>query len=264
MATRITEDREVGRAEETVIRYTVSGPAEGPTAVLVHGWACDRRDYDELTGCLPNDHRVIAVDLAEHGESRSARDVWTMAEFARDVAAVIEAESVGECTVVGHSLGGAVAVEVGRLLPDTVTRVVALDALHYLFLFGALERQQAEEMVRTVRDDFVGMVRNMVESGSPAGTDPALKSSYFEKMMTVRQPAGTRAFEGLVAWNMEEALEAVKQPITVLAVRDLTTQEALDRLADRIDIVPTELGSHHFHRESPEETARLLVDIMSE
>ncbi|MFC8566904.1 alpha/beta fold hydrolase [Streptomyces sp. NPDC057245] len=263
MATRTTEDREVGRAEDTIIRYTVSGPADGPTVVLIHGWACDRRDYDELTGRLPDGHRVIAVDLAEHGESHSARDVWTMAEFARDVAAVVEAESVGECTVVGHSLGGAVAVEVGRLLPDTVGRIIALDALHYLFLFGTLERQQAEEMVRTVRDDFVGTVRNMVESGSPTGTDPALKNSYFEKMVTVRQPAGTRAFEGLVAWDMEEALEAVKQPITVLAVRDLATQEALDRLADRIDIVLTELGSHHFHRESPEETARLIAGIMS-
>ncbi len=91
----------------------------GPVLVLVHGWACGRTDFDAVTSHLPRTHRVLAIDLAEHGESRSTREVWTMEEFARDVVAVLEAESVDSCVVAGHSLGAAVAVEVGRLLPDT-------------------------------------------------------------------------------------------------------------------------------------------------
>jgi pimeloyl-ACP methyl ester carboxylesterase len=263
MADRTLENREVQRSGDTTIRYTVSGPGGGPTVVLVHGWACNRKDYDALTGFLPDEYRAIAVDLAEHGESRSTRGIWTIEEFARDVVAVLDAESVHECVVVGHSLGGAAAVEVGRLRPDTVTHIVALDALHYLFLFGALDEEQAEGLLRPVREDFAGLVRNMVEAGSPAGTDPALKDSYFEKMVAVRQPAGTHAFEGLVAWDMEAALSDAKQPITMFGVRDMVVQEAIDRLGDRIDIVLVDLGSHHFHGESPEATAGLIAGIVS-
>ncbi|WP_205856229.1 alpha/beta fold hydrolase [Phytoactinopolyspora endophytica] len=91
--------------------------------------------------------------------TRSARDTWTMIEFARDVAAVLEAESVTSAVVAGHSLGGAVAVETGRLLPDTVTHVVALDALHYLGLFPAMSDEQAETMLRGFHDDFAAAVR---------------------------------------------------------------------------------------------------------
>jgi pimeloyl-ACP methyl ester carboxylesterase len=256
--------REVQRPDDTTIRYSISGPADGPTLVLVHGWGCSRTDFDAVTGFLPRDYRVLAVDLAEHGDSRSSRDVWTLAEFARDVAGVLEAESVNSCVVAGHSLGGAVAVEVGRMLPDSVSHVVALDALHYLSLFPAQDGQQANAVLQPFRDDFATAMRGMVEAGSPAGTDPALKDAYFEKMVAVRQPAGLHSLEGLVHWDMDAALREVRQPVTVFAVRDIITREAIDRYGDRIRIELVDLGSHHFHVESPEGTARLLARVMSE
>lgn len=260
---RTTATREVQRLNDTTIRYTISGPAHGPTLVLIHGWACNRNDFDAVTGFLPDDYRVLAIDLAEHGESRSTRDTWTMEEFARDVEAVLEAEAVDSCAVVGHSLGGAVAVELGRLLPDVVTHVIALDALHYLFLFAALDEQQADAVLHPFREDFATAMRGMVEAGSPAGTDPALKEAHFERMVAVRQPAGLRSFEGLVHWNMDAALREVKQPITLFAVREMVTQEAIDRYRDRMRIVLVDLGSHHFHVESPEGAAELLAGVVA-
>jgi pimeloyl-ACP methyl ester carboxylesterase len=254
----------IQRSDHTTIRYTASGPAAGPTLVLIHGWACNRTDFDAVTDHLPEDYRVLAVDLAEHGESRSTRDVWTMEEFARDVAAVLEAESVTTAVVAGHSLGGAVAVEVGRLLPDVVSRVVALDSLTYLSLFPAQSDEQTDAMVRMFREDFAAAVRGLVEGGSPAGFDPALKDAYYEKMVAVRQPAGLRSIEGLVRWDMDAALRETKQPITVFAVRDLATREAIERYGDRFDIVLVDLGSHHFPVEAPEGTARLLAGVATE
>jgi pimeloyl-ACP methyl ester carboxylesterase len=257
------ENREVARPDGTTIHYTVTGPADGPVMALVHGWGCDRRDFDAITGFLPRHLRVLAVDLAEHGDSRSTRDVWTMAEFARDVAAVLEAESVGSCVVVGHSLGGAVAVETGRLLPGVVTRIVALDALHYLSLFPAQDESAAEALLHPFREDFAGAMRGMVEAGSPPGTDPALVDAYIKKMSAVRQPAGLSALEGLVSWDMDAALRETTQPIVVFAVRSIITQEAVDRYGDRVRIETIDLGSHHFHVESPEATAALLATEMS-
>ncbi|MFE3830051.1 alpha/beta fold hydrolase [Streptomyces sp. NPDC059092] len=262
-ASRTRKNLEVQRSDHTTIRYTAGGPAGGPTLALIHGWACDRGDFDAVTGHLPEHYRVLAIDLAEHGASRSTRDVWTMEEFARDVAAVLEAESVDTCVVAGHSLGGAVAVEVGQLLPDTVSHVVALDALHYLSLFPAQSEEQTDATLHMFRADFAAGVRGLVEAGSPPGTDTALMESYVAKMAAVRQPAGLRSIEGLVHWDMDAALRATKQPITVFAIRDLTTREAIDRYADRFDIVPVDLGSHHFPAEAPEGTAKLLAGVVT-
>jgi pimeloyl-ACP methyl ester carboxylesterase len=260
-ASRVKTNLQIQRSDHTTICYTASGPTAGPILVLIHGWACDRSDFDGVTDHLHEDHRVLAIDLAEHGESRSTRDVWTMEEFARDVAAVLEAESVTTAVVAGHSLGGAVAVETARLLPDTVSHVVALDSLTYLSLFPAQGNQQTDAMVRMFREDFAAAVRGLVEGGSPAGFDRALKDAYYQKMVAVRQPAGLRSIEGLVHWDMDAALRETKQPITVFAVRDLATQEAIDRYGDRFDIVLVDLGSHHFPVESPDGTAKLLAGV---
>lgn len=260
---RTTASRAVERPNDTTIRYSVSGPVGGPTLVLVHGWGCDRTDFDAIIGFLPEHCRVLSVDLAEHGESRSRRDVWTMEEFARDVAAVLETESVGSAVVVGHSLGAAVAVETARLLPGVVSQVVALDGLHYLSLFPAQDERRAEAVLRPFREDFASAMRGMVEAGSPEDTDPACKDAYFTKMVAVRQPAGLHSLEGLVRWDMDAALREVAQPITLFAVRAIITPEAVDRYRDRIRIMPVDLGSHHFHVESPGATAQLLADVVS-
>ncbi|MFC8078515.1 hypothetical protein ACFUN8_23595 [Streptomyces sp. NPDC057307] len=78
----------------------------------------------------------------------------------------------------------------------------------------------------------------------------------------MRQPGGLRAIEGLVRWDMDAALRETKQPITVFAIRDLVTREAIDRYADRLDIVLDDLGSHHFQVEAPGGTARLLTGVV--
>jgi pimeloyl-ACP methyl ester carboxylesterase len=186
-----------------------------------------------------------------------------MEEFARDVAAVLEAESVTTAVVAGHSLGGAVAVETARLLPGTVSHVVALDSLTYLSLFPAQSDEQADAMVSMFREDFAAAVRGLVEGGSPAGFDPGLAEAYFEKMVAVRQPAGLRSIEGLVRWDMDAALRETSQPITVFAIRELATAEAVERYGDRFDIVLVDLGSHHFPVESPQSTAKLLAGVMT-
>lgn len=255
--------REVQRPYDTTIRYTVNGSVDGPTFVFVHGFGCDRSDFEAIAGFLPVRYRVVAIDLAEHGDSRSAREVWTIEEFAGDVAAVLTAEDVANVVVVGHSMGGAVAVETARILPGVVSRVITLDGLHYLSLYPAQDVPHARAVLQPFYDDFDAAVRGLVDGGSPPGTDTARKDAYFTKMSAVRQPAGLRSIEGLVHWDMDAALREVRQPITLFAVRSLIGQEAIDRYRDRIDIRLVDLGSHHFHVESPARTAELLDDVVS-
>ncbi|HWD01961.1 MAG TPA: alpha/beta fold hydrolase [Amycolatopsis sp.] len=249
----------VSRAAETSISYTVSGPAAGPTWVYVHGWGCRRTDFAAVAAFLPAGHRVIAVDLAGHGDSTSARTDWTMAEFARDVAAVIDAESVRRCVVVGHSLGGPVAVELARLRPGVVTQVIGLDSFHYLGLYPAIDDSTARALLQTFEDDFPAGVRSLVAMGSVPGTDPGFGETIFAKMSSIAPAVGIGALAEMLRWDMDEALDAVGHPVVTLAVRGLLDPAATERYGDRIDFVVHELGSHHFLLERPEETAALLL-----
>jgi hypothetical protein len=73
------------------IAYSVSGDG-APALVFVHGWLCDRTYWRGQLEPFSKDHKVVAIDLAGHGESgRGTRSAFTMQSFGGDVAAVVEA-----------------------------------------------------------------------------------------------------------------------------------------------------------------------------
>jgi pimeloyl-ACP methyl ester carboxylesterase len=253
--------REVRRPNNTTIRYSVRGPFTGATIVFVHGWACSRNDFSGVARFLSPEYRVLTVDLAEHGESRSERDDWSIEEFARDVLAVLDAEEVAHCVVAGHSLGGAVAVEVARLRGEIIDQVVGLDSLHYLDLYPHNDERHTALAMRPFYEDFDLTLRGITGSAR-GGAGSTLADAHYRKMITVRQPAGTQAFKGLLRWNMEHALGQMTQPITVFAVGSLLSGEAIARFGDRVDFVPVDFESHHFPAEQPEATARLLAGVI--
>lgn len=59
---------DVRSADGLPVRYEVLGDGT-PALVFVHGWSCDRRYWDGQVGYFADRHRVVAIDLAGHGES---------------------------------------------------------------------------------------------------------------------------------------------------------------------------------------------------
>jgi pimeloyl-ACP methyl ester carboxylesterase len=255
--------RVVEREPGTSLHYTVSGPPDGKAFVFIHGWTCLCSDFDPLISHLPVDWRTIAIDLAEHGDSRSARATWTMTDFADDVAAVLDAEALDHVTVVGHSMGGAVALELARQRPGTVTHIIGLDSFHYLSLYPRVDEDGISTFMTAFNADFAGTMRGFVEMGSVPSTDPDFKETIFQKMSSARQPAVLHVIEEILRWDMDGVLQQVHQPIDVLEVRELLDPEAARRYGDRVNFVPVDLGSHHFLLEQPEATATLLTELVN-
>ena len=127
-------------ADGVVVRFDVAGQG-APTIVLVHGWALDRHVWDGQAPSLAERHRVVALDLAGHGESGGSRAAWTMAAFGEDVKAVVEAVDAGEIVLVGHSMGGPVVLEAARRMPERVKGIVLVDTL-----LDVEERTPAQEI----------------------------------------------------------------------------------------------------------------------
>ncbi|WP_181068684.1 alpha/beta fold hydrolase, partial [Nocardia nova] len=87
---------------------------DGVPLVLLHGAGRSLADWDAAaTHLLGAGHRVVAVDLPGHGRSPDIAP-WSVRTVVRRVAEALDAHRVGEPVVVGHSLGGLVAVEYAR------------------------------------------------------------------------------------------------------------------------------------------------------
>jgi pimeloyl-ACP methyl ester carboxylesterase len=106
--------------------YRMAG--SGPPVVLIHGMVNSSRHWEAVALRLAADHRVVAPDLIGHGDSATPRGDYSMgahAAFIRDVLAVLEIE---RATIVGHSLGGGVAMQFFYQFPQYVERLVLISS----------------------------------------------------------------------------------------------------------------------------------------
>jgi pimeloyl-ACP methyl ester carboxylesterase len=98
-----------------------------PAFVFIHGGLCDQRSWAPQVADLSRDHRCIAVDLRGCGGSEAAPP-FDIAQAASDVAGLLTALGIGPVIVVGHSMGGLVALLLNDLRPDLVLGVVTIDS----------------------------------------------------------------------------------------------------------------------------------------
>jgi pimeloyl-ACP methyl ester carboxylesterase len=104
------------------VGYRMAG--EGPAVVLVHGLTGSSTTWREVMPVLARDHTVIAPDLLGHGESAKPRGDYSLGAYASGVRDLLIALGVERATVVGHSLGGGVAMQLAYQFPQRCERLV--------------------------------------------------------------------------------------------------------------------------------------------
>jgi pimeloyl-ACP methyl ester carboxylesterase len=108
------------------VAHRVWGPVGAPGVVLVHGGAAHSGWWDHVAPLLTG-HRVVALDLTGHGAS-DRRATYDPHLWAREVVAVAAAAELDRPVVVGHSMGGWVAVTVAAEHAGDVSSVVVVDS----------------------------------------------------------------------------------------------------------------------------------------
>lgn len=100
--------------------------SDGSPIVLLHCYGCSMRWWDRLAPLLETSHRVIRIDLVGHGGSAKPKSGYSISDQAGAVAEALNQLEVERATVVGHSMGGAVAVALAERASELVDRVVVI------------------------------------------------------------------------------------------------------------------------------------------
>lgn len=257
------------------LRVAVSGA--GPVIVLLHGLFMDHRTWDAVIDDLSREFKVVAPDLPGFGDSekpspnRFPYDVDAFAEVVADLYAGLD---LGRAAVVGHALGGAVAIALAARHPELVARLVLVDSVCFETPLDVRRRIALLPLVGGFvfkqfwsRGTFRGLFKETVLSASDASlvekidryydafNDPASRGSA---LATLRATHDTRAVVAQMA--------RVSVPTLVVWGRhDRSVPPRLGRrLAHQIRGAGFELmdAGHAPHEELPEQFSALVLRFL--
>src|SRR3954466_1326726 len=106
--------------------YRVAG--SGPPVVLIHGMVNSSRHWESVALRLADDYTVIAPDLIGHGDSATPRGDYSLGAHAAAIRDLLSAIGVDRATIVGHSLGGGVAMQFFYQFPQRTERLVLVSS----------------------------------------------------------------------------------------------------------------------------------------
>jgi pimeloyl-ACP methyl ester carboxylesterase len=109
-------------------RMIYRSAGSGPPMVLIHGMVNSSRHWEEVALRLSDRYRVIAPDLIGHGDSAAVRGDYSLGAHAASIRDLLATIEVDRATIVGHSLGGGVAMQFFYQFPQRTERLVLVSS----------------------------------------------------------------------------------------------------------------------------------------
>jgi pimeloyl-ACP methyl ester carboxylesterase len=108
------------------VNFTIAG--QGPPVVLIHGVAGRAGQWDQIVELLAENHTVLAPDLLGHGDSAKPRGDYSLGAHASGIRDLLVGLDFERASIVGHSLGGGIAMQFAYHFPEITERLVLVSS----------------------------------------------------------------------------------------------------------------------------------------
>jgi pimeloyl-ACP methyl ester carboxylesterase len=230
--------------------------------LFVPGWCCDhsafRPQFDHFAGT----QSVTALDLRGVGRSEAPETGYGIPDFADDLAQLCEVVGIERPVVVGHSLGGMIAVELSARFPALASALVLVDPgpIDPLPATPEFFRGFAEQLEGPDGEDIRrAYVHDM------GARDEELARWIVDHMCAVEQPIAAAVIRGVSEWNGREPFARCDVPVLLIGAGLGEDPDALRLRAIKPDLeVGITVGAGHFHQlEVPEQVNAMIERFLA-
>jgi pimeloyl-ACP methyl ester carboxylesterase len=204
------EETSVLSADSVRIKYITEGQGE-PVLVFVHGWCTSKKYWRYQFQHFSGEYKVVALDLAGHGDSGTNRKDWSIPAFGQDVAAVVNDLQLHRVILIGHSMGGAVIIEAARLLPGKVIGLIGVDT--YQNFDQNITREQFKQFIAPMRQNFKKGAATFVKTMFTDSSDSNLISYIINDISKASPSIAIATLEAAFRYDQRLALKEMRLPI---------------------------------------------------
>jgi pimeloyl-ACP methyl ester carboxylesterase len=209
----------------------------------------------------------VTLDQAGYGESGKDRKVWSVSALASDVEAVVKGLGLKRVILVGHSMGGSVALLAAKRLPGTVVAVIGVDTLHNAEF--KLPDDVTKPLLEGFEKDFQASIRAAFNQMLPDKTDTALKEWLATKAGKQDPKMAIALMRDNLGLDLKTLFKEAKVPVRCVnsaggyAFYNPTAVEINKKYAEFDAVTIADVG-HYPMLEKPTEFNRKLREVLKE
>jgi pimeloyl-ACP methyl ester carboxylesterase len=240
------------------LAYEETGSGE-PPLLFVHCWCGNHTFFASQIAHFRLDHRCIAVDLRGHGESDKPEQDYTLAGFVDDLVWLCDQLDVRRPVVIGHSMGGNVALELAVRHPESVAAIVAIDSV---ITPSQAFRDAVQPVAAALRGPgYQEAAAQLMASVFLPTDDPTRKAWIIETTSAAPQHVMASAFEQhITAYDSTPAAAACGVPALYIgAAAPLADVVRFRELCPQLMVGQT-VGAGHFNLLEVPEQVNAMID----
>ena len=251
----------VNAADGVPIHYSVHGKGE-PALVFIHCWACNRDFWENQVAEFSKTNRVVTIDLPGHGQSGQGRKNWSVESYGDDVKTVVTKLNLKRVVLVGSSMGGPIALEATRRMPDRVVAIVPVDTLHNVE--SKVPPEQLDAVYKQMQADFKTATTGLMNQFFFSATTPAAVKERIINEAISRQPDVALAIlKSIFSYDVAAALREVKVPVRAINADGTPTSVEINRkYAPHFDAMIIKGTGHYPMLEDPARFNQMLAEIL--
>jgi len=251
----------VNASDGIPIHYSVAGKGE-PALVFIHCWGCNRNFWDNQVAEFSKTNRVVTIDMPGHGESGSGRKNWSIESYGDDVKTVVTNLGLKRVVLVGSSMGGPIALEAAKRMPDNVVAIVPVDSLQNVE--QTLTAEQLDGVIKQMTADYKNATTGLLNQFFfSANTPEAVKTRVINEAISRQPETAVAILKGIFAYTPGPTLKEIKVPIKAInADLNPTNLEINRKYAPQFDAVIIKGTGHYPMLEDPARFNQMLAEIL--
>lgn len=248
------------------LEYAEQGDAQGMPVILLHGIIDSWKSFQLVLPHLPGNLHVYALTQRGHGLSSKPNSGYTTRDFAADVAAFMEQKGIAKAIVVGHSMGGANAMQFAVDYPGKVAQLVIVSSDPYFNSNGSVS--EFSQFVASIQPaGYDTFVEQFQTSTLNVTIDSSFLRTMIEEGRKMPLPTFKSAWQGLMNTDLREPIKKIRVPVMICwGERDgfclRPGQDLMRANLPNATLKIYEGTGHSLHWEQPERFAKDLVTFI--
>ncbi len=252
--------------DDIELYYEIHGV--GDPLLLIHGLGSSSRDWEMQVDVFAQNYQVITLDVRGHGKSGKPPGPYSIPLFTEDTAKLLKTLRVSPAHILGISLGGMIAFQLGVFFPEVVRSLIIVNSTPELIAHTLKDWLGIWQRLLIVR--FLGMRKMGEVLGNrffPNQDQEELRAIFVERWAENDKPAYLEAMKAVIGWSVTNRLGEIRCPTLVIGADGdyfpTAEKEVYVKRIPGAKLVVIEDSMHALPAEKPGEFNRTVIAFLS-